>query len=340
MAFRSQQTFRAAGRVLGCIAAVVLAAPAVAQPRQDPDGILTFQVENDAVTTQSGTSDRYYTSGLRLGYTSGTTGVPEFLARFGSAVWGDGVQRISVDIAQSIFTPARTQLRPPDPLDRPYAGYLSAGLSLIHDTSNARSVLGLRLGVVGPSALGRVVQNGFHSLVGDPQNRGWSSQLQDEPAIELLAARVYRVPFARAGGIEFDALPALAVGIGTVRDYVQAGVQVRFGQGLDSDFGAPRMRPARSGSDAYTATRPFAWYVFAGADGQAVARDVFLDGSTFRDRTPSVSKKVLQGEFQAGVAVMAYGLRVSYTQTWRTEEFRNQRAGLFSYGSLAVSAKF
>ena len=329
-------------RALGCAAAATafLAAPAAAQPRQDPDGIVTFQVENDAASTRSGVSDRYYTSGVRLGYTSGTDGVPRFLADIGQAVWGDGVQRVSVDLAQSIFTPSDKQRRPPDPRDRPYAGYLSVGLSLIHDTTDARSVLGLRVGVIGPYAGGRIVQNGFHSIVGDPQVRGWSSQLPDEPAFELLAERVYRVPFARAGGIEFDALPALTVGLGTVRDYVQAGVQVRFGQGLDSDFGAPRMRPARSGSDAYTATRPFAWYAFAGADGQAVGRDVFLDGSTFRNRSPSVSKKVLQGEFQAGVAVMAYGLRVSYTQTWRTEEFRNQRAGLFSYGSLAVSAKF
>ena len=340
MALRPRHTFRALGRALGCAAGVVLATPAIAQPRQDLDSIVTLQVENDGVSTRSGTSDRYYTSGLRLGYTSGTDAIPEFLANFGRAVWGDGVQRISLDVAQSIFTPGNTQLQRPDPRDRPYAGYLSAGLSLIHDTSSVRSVLGLRVGVVGPSALGRVVQNGFHSIVGDPPVRGWSNQLQDEPVIELLAERIYRVPFARAGGIEFDALPALTLGVGTVRDYVQAGVQVRFGQGLDSDFGAARMRPARSGSDAYTATRPFAWYVFAGADGQAVARDVFLDGSTFRNRTPSVSKKVLQGEFQAGVAVMAYGLRVSYTQTWRTEEFRTQRAGLFSYGSLAVSAKF
>ncbi len=301
---------------------------------------MTFQVENDAASTRRGTSDRYYTSGVRLGYTSGTNAVPEFLTNFGQAVWGDGVQRVSFDIAQSIFTPVNTRARRPDPRDRPYAGYLSAGVSLIHDTSNARSVLGLRLGVVGPSALGRVAQNALHDVIGDPKVRGWSYQIQDEPAIELLAERVYRVPFARAGGIEFDALPAITLGVGTVRDYVQAGVQIRFGQGLDSDFGTPRMRPARSGSDAYTATRPFAWYAFAGADGQAVARDVFLDGSTFRDRSPSVSKKVVQGEFQAGVAVMAYGLRVSYTQTWRTQEFRGQRDGLFNYGSLAVSAKF
>lgn len=322
------------------VAVAGLAAPAAAQPRQDPDGIVTFQVENDALSTQRGTTDRYYTNGVRLGYTSPTTRVPEVLSNFGRAVWGDGVQRVSLDIAQSVFTPANTQIEQPNPRDRPYAGYLSAGLSLIHDTSNARSVLGLRLGVVGPSALGRVVQNGYHSIVGDNPNRGWSSQLQDEPAIELLAERVYRLPIAKAGPIEFDALPALTVGVGTVRDYVQAGVRVRVGQGLDSDFGASRIRPGRSGSDAYTATRPIAWYVFAGADGQAVGRDVFLDGSTFRDRSPSVSKKPFQAEFQAGVAVMAYGLRVSYTQTWRTEEFRGQRGGLFNFGSLAVSAKF
>ena len=322
------------------IAGAVLAAPAAAQPRQDPDGITTFQVENDGVSTRRGTSDRYYTSGVRLGYTSGTTAVPAFLAHVGQAVRGDGVQRVSLDVAQSIFTPANTQLEQPDPRDRPYAGYLSAGLSLIHDAANARGVLGLRVGVVGSSALGRVAQNGFHSIVGDPQNRGWSSQLQDEPAFEVLAERIYRLPIAKAGPIEFDALPALTVGLGTVRDYVQAGVQVRFGQGLDSDFGTPRMRPARGGSDAYTATRPVAWYVFAGAGGQAVGRDVFLDGSTFRDRGPSVDKKNFVGELQAGLALMFAGVRVTYTHVWRTEEFRGQRAGLFNFGSLALSARF
>ncbi len=33
----------------------------------------------------------------------------------GRAVWGDGVQRISIDLSQSIFTPRNTQLSPPEP---------------------------------------------------------------------------------------------------------------------------------------------------------------------------------------------------------------------------------
>jgi len=325
---------------IGLTAMLLVTMPARAEPPQDPKGIFTFQVENDAVSTFKGTSDQYYTSGLRLGYTSGTNAVPDFLAGFGRAVWGDGVQRISIDISQSIFTPRNTQLSQPDPRDRPYAGYLNATLGLLHDTDETRSLLAVSLGVVGPAALGRVVQNGFHDIIGDTPNRGWSSQLRDEPAIELLAERTFRLPITRFYGLETDALPALTAGVGTVRDYVQAGVSFRVGQGLNSDFGVPRIRPGLSGSDAYTPNRPFAWYVFAGADGQGVARDVFLDGSTFRGRSLSVDKRPYLGELQLGLAAMFYGVRLTYTQTWQTESFKGQKSGLFNFGSLALSARF
>lgn len=325
---------------IGLAAALLATAAARAEPAQDPKGIITFQVENDGVSTLRGTSDQYYTSGLRLGYTSGTNSVPEFLSGLGRTVWGDGVQRISIDISQSIFTPRNTQLAPANPRDRPYAGYLNATIGLLHDTDNTRSLLALSLGVIGPSAMGKAVQNGFHDIIGDPPTRGWGSQLQDEPAIQLLAERTFRLPITRFSGLETDALPSLTAGVGTVRDYVQAGVNLRLGQGLNSDFGAPPIRPGVSGSDAYTPDRPFAWYVSGGASGKAIARDVFLDGSTFRDRSPSVSKKPLVGEFQAGLAAMLYGVRLSYTHTWQTESFSGQRSGLFNFGSVALSTRF
>ncbi len=318
----------------------LVAAPAFAAPPADPTGIFTIQVENDAVSTFKGTSDQYYSSGLRLGYTTGTERVPGFLADFGRAVWGDGVQRVSIDVAQSIFTPRNTQLRQPDVRDRPYAAYLRASAALLHDTDTARSVIGVSLGVIGPSALGQVVQNGFHSIQGDNPNLGWRAQLKDEPAVEVLLEQTYRLPIARLGPLETDALPSITAGIGTVRDYVQAGVSFRLGQGLASDFGAPRIRPGMSGGDAYTPTRPFAWYVFAGADGQAVARDLFLDGSTFRDKSPHVTKRFFVGEMQAGLAAMLYGVRLTYTHVFQTPSFDRQKSGLFNFGSLALSARF
>ncbi len=320
-----------------CLAASV---PALADPPQDPHGILTLQVENDAVSTRRGTTDEYYTSGLRIGYTTGTNAVPDLLGQLGHVVWGDGVQRVSFDVSQSIFPPHNTQLDPPDPTDRPYAGYLAVSGQLLTDKDTSRSILGVSLGIIGPSALGEPVQNGFHNLIGDNTNKGWGYQLKDEAAFELLGQRTWRLPMSQFRGLEVDTLPALTVGLGSLRDYAMAGFAFRLGQGLTSDFGTPRIQPGFSGGDAYTPTRPFAWYVFVGGDGQAVGRDEFLDGSAFRSNSPSVNKRIFVGEAEAGAAVMAYGVRVTYTQVWQTPEFSRQRAGVFNFGSLAASVRF
>jgi hypothetical protein len=287
--------------------------PAKAGQPLDQDSILTVQVENDAVSTLKGTSDQYYTSGLRLGWTSGQDTVDP-IAAWGRAIWGEGTTRLSIDLSQSLFTPRDTQLDPPDPHDRPYAGELVITGGLVHDTAWTRDIVSVSLGVVGPSALGEQVQNGFHNT--------------------------WRLPVADLGVADMDVLPSATAAIGDVRDYVQLGGIVRFGQGLASDFGTPRIEPGLNGADAYTAVQPFSWYGFAGVDGQAVGYDVTLDGSTFRNNSPSVSRTWDVGEMEAGVAILAYGLRISYTQTWQTQEFRGAKSGLFSFGSLAVSTKF
>jgi len=321
--------------------AATLPAPGPAQAAQplDTDSILTVQVENDAVSTLKGTSDQYYTSGLRLGWTSGQDTVDP-IAAWGRAIWGQGTTRLSIDLSQSLFTPRDTQLNPPDPHDRPYAGELVITAGLVHDTAWTRDIVSVSLGVVGPAALGEQVQNGFHDIIGDTPNRGWHSQLADQPAFEFLGQRSWRLPVADLGVADLDVLPSATAGIGDLRDYVQLGGIVRFGQGLASDFGTPRIQPGLNGADAYTAVQPFSWYGFAGVDGQAVGYDVTLDGSTFRNNSPSVSRIWDVGEMEAGVAILAYGLRITYTQTWQTQEFRGAKSGLFSFGSLAISTKF
>ena len=319
-------------------AALVAGGAAAAAPR-DEDSIWTFQVENDAVSTLHGTSDQYYTSGLRLGWTSGQDVVGP-VAALGHTIWGEGTTRLSVEISQSLFTPRYTQLNPPLSTDHPYAGELVATAGLVHDTDLARDLVSLTLGVVGPSALGRQVQNGFHSVIGDNQNRGWHDQIGDQPAFQILGQRTWRLPLVSLGPVETDVLPSATASIGDIRDYVQLGGVVRFGQGLASDFGTARIEPGLNGSDAYTNVRPLAWYGFAGVDGQAVGYDVTLDGSTFRSNSANVHHVWDVGELEAGAAVLWYGLRLTYTQTWQTQEFRHAKSGLFNFGSVAISAKF
>jgi hypothetical protein len=325
--------------VLAFSAAALLSLPAVAAPLQDTSNIITLQVENDAVSTLKGTSDQYYTSGLRLGWVSGTNQVPAALQNAANEVWGDGVQRVSLDISQSIFTPRQTQLRNPSREDHPYAGILGVTGSLIHDRDDSRTVLAVMVGVVGPGAGGEQVQNGFHNLIGDTPNRGWSTQLRNEPVFEITPSRTWRIALGDYQGVAFDALPSATLGFGLERNYVQAGVIFRMGQGLDSDFGVGRIQPGMTGTDAYTPTRPFVWYVFAGADGQAVGTDVTLTGNNFQS-SRSVAAKWDVGELEAGAAVIYQGIRLTYTQVWQTQEFRTAKSGLFNFGSLAASVRF
>ena len=325
----------------------LLGLPALAAtPVQDTANIVTLQVENDAVSTLRGTSDQYYTSGLRLGWTSGTDVVPKFLQTAANEIWGDGVQRVALDLTQSIFTPRNTQSYNPPSTDRPYAAVLGLTGSIIHDTGNARTVLGVELGIIGPGAGGKTIQNGFHSIIGDTSNKGWGTGLKNEPIVEITPQRTWRIPLGDADfsglgldPISFDVLPTAQLGAGLLRNYLLGGVIFRIGQGLDSDYGVSRIQPGLSGTDAYTPTRPLVWYFFAGADGQAVGTDVTLDGNNFRS-SRHVATKWDVGELEAGAAVIYQGVRITYSQTWQTQEFRTQKGGLFNFGSLAASVRF
>ena len=335
----------------GCLFISVSAAKSAhATPLQDKTGTWTVQGENDAVSTLKGTSDQYYTSGLRINWTSGTDTLPAPIAKINKAILGEGVQRISMGIQQLIFTPSNTQVRSPwapgQPHNsllrtRPYSGVLLGTINLINDTDLSRSVFGIQAGVMGPASLARQVQNGFHNMIGDTTNKGWSHQLQNQIIFQVQAGRVWRLPIVKVYGIEMDTLPSVAAAAGDFQIYGKIGDMIRIGQGLNSDFGVPTITASGTdGTDAYKATRPFAWYVFGGVTGQAVAYDASLQGNTMRSNSLHVDKRWDVGEIHAGLAVMFYGLRVSYSQVWQTQQFKGARSGLFNYGSVMISAKF
>lgn len=311
-----------------------------AVPKQDPYSTLTLQWENDAASTLRGTSDQYYTNGLRIGWTSPTDRLPKPVADVNEFLLGKGMQRIHWGLQQSIFTPQDTQARERLPHDRPYAGVLLTTLNLISDTDNTRSVFGIQAGVMGPGALGRQVQNGFHSIIGDHKNRGWHNQLRNMPVFQVQIGRTWRFPVGHAGPVDFDFLPSANGAAGDYKIYGQIGTLFRLGQGLDSDFGPSRIGSGNDGTDAYVGTRFVNWYVFGGVDGQAIAYNSTLQGDPTKSHAQHVSKKWDMGEILAGAAVIVKGYKIAYTQTWQTQEFKGQRSGLFNYGSVSVSFKF
>ena len=321
---------------LPAAAAFAQATPAL--PPSDTASIVTLQDENASISA-SKLTDRYYVNGLRASYTSPTDITGPWLQNFGDTLWGAGRQRFSVDIEQGMFTAADTALSTPVPNDRPYAGTLTITGSLIHDTLDTRSLINLTLGVMGPGSGAQQLQDGFHGVIGQTTDRGWDSQLRNEPVGQVLVGRTWRFGLGNLGPIEFDALPAVTAAAGNWRTYAEGAAVFRVGQGLGSDYGVARQQPGVSGSDAYTPTRHIAWYFFVGGDGQAVAVDSTFD----REDAPYLTDVAMihdVGEVEGGAALLLYGVRLSYTEVLQTHEFVGQKGGFHEFGSLGAAVRF
>lgn len=336
--------------VLGLAAAVAVhASPAMA----DEYGRISAIEENDGLLPDG--HDYHYTQGAMLAYLSPTLKPEDFATGLFDGISratpffqpGLGVQRkFDVVVGQSIFTPTKYHQVVPDPRDRPFAGYLFTGGSLLQDT-DGRMLENLELlaGVVGPDALAKEAQETFHSIAGFNNknlDQGYRYQLSNEPGFMLTYERKWRVWQTRFYGIQAEVIPEAGLTIGNVMTYGAAGGMVRIGQNLDVDYGIPRVRPALSGTswfDASRLTQDFGWYLFAGAQGRAVAHNIFLDGNTVAD-SRSVHKEILVGDFSTGASVFYRDwvkLDVSFTE--RTKEFTTQH-GSDHFGNANLSIRF
>jgi lipid A 3-O-deacylase len=102
---------------------------------------------------------------------------------------------------------------------------------------------------------------------------------------------------------------------------------LRLGSNLNADYGPARIRPALSGTTWFDRAQldgPIGWYLFAGVQGRAVGRNIFLDGSTFTS-SPSVAKRVFVGDLSAGASLFWLDFaKLDFVVTWRSEEFIGQ----------------
>jgi hypothetical protein len=248
-------------------------------------------------------------------------------------------------VGQSIFTPFNKTLSPPDPLDRPYAGWLYTGASLAQESGGRQlDTFEILAGVVGPSALGKQVQDAFHNVMGQTQPVGWPFQLKDEPALLVSWDRRWKMGYDLGSGFGFDVIPSVGLTAGNVYTYASAGAMVRFGRSLSTSWGPTRVRPAPSGGSFISPNEYAPWLgfaIFGGFEGRAVARNIFLDGNTFVKNGPHVTKNILVGDLVVGAELFTQsGARLSYTLTKRSSEFKNPPGGSDLFGSIEGSFRF
>lgn len=303
---------------------------------------ISFSYENDLI---GGGTDQYYTSGLRATYFNVNTDVPEAIDGIAKEIPTFDINDTTstyFSIGQNIYTPEDISIRANQNNDRPWAAWLYGSVGLATLSDNHIDELEFTLGVVGPEALGEQVQKATHRHLTDSDiPRGWSNQLEFEPGIILSWQRRWPQAFVQnIGGYRLRAEPNVNVSLGNVYTYAGTGLSFKFGPNLGTlEDSPPRVRPAMPGTGFFeTPERGWNWHIFAGLDGRAIGRNIFLDGNTFRD-SPSIDKKYFVGDASAGVAFTFDQYRLSYSYNMRSKEFDGQD-DLAEFGAITLSTRF
>ncbi len=304
---------------------------------KDDKGIFNVVLENDKFAGE----DRDYTNGIRFSWLSSEENMPAWTRSIASVLplASDGHKRISVAAGQSMFAPQDLSRRDLVVGDHPYAGWLYGSVGIVSDTGKTLDNVMLTLGVVGPYSLAEPTQKFVHRIMNSPQPKGWNNQLKNELGVVLTYERKWRSIFAISPlGLSADITPHAGVNLGNVNTDATLGATFRLGYDLPVDYGPPRIRPSLAGSDFFIPTQELGGYLFTTLGARAVARNIFLDGNTFRD-SASVDKKNFVGALQVG-AVVTYGeTRLSYTQIFMTKEYKTQKNAAV-FGAITLSHRF
>lgn len=326
---------------------------AAERPKDPKAGTLSLYFENDLF---AGT-DRYYTNGVKLGWTSTDLGkfsdtpyaspLLPVLDRLPFINGRDYQKNLAFSLGQNIYTPDDTEATQLLTNDRPYAGWLYLGVGIIWKNAEARHSLNLNLGVVGSYSLAEEAQTTIHRLRGFESPKGWDNQLHNEFGAVLTYEYTWRWPrHERRVGFDWEFLPHAGLAVGNVQIYANVGGELRVGLNLPDDFGTAGISPSSTtstpleGNQQSDRLRIFdlGAYVFARADGRAVAHNIFLDGNTFGN-SPSVTKKPFVADLTLGASVNYRNTKLTYALTYRSAEFDGQKAGGQVFGSVSLSVE-
>ncbi|MGD2070255.1 MAG: lipid A deacylase LpxR family protein [Gemmatimonadota bacterium] len=256
-------------------------------------GAARLAFDNDGLSVwipPSRRTDWFYTHGTRLDVTVDWTPTRWVVpGGEGLAMCEDGIMPCLVTrlgLSQEIYTPRNLFFFTPGLGDRPYAGWLSATLSTERVEPGRSTELSMELGVTGPPSLGEDVHLTIHRWLDKAEPRGWEHQLPFEVAGAISFQEAWRWPAVGEGRGRSVALqPHWRGTLGTLRTSGQVGLALRLGWNAP-----PSVAWTGPASDG-----PYLLAVF-GTEGELVVRDLFLDGSLWRDTDRTVREPLLTRE--------------------------------------------
>ena len=244
-------------------------------------------------------------------------------------------------LTNQIFTPSDTETTQLIVDDRPYAGwtYVEFGIH-ISSKNNLRS-LNLKVGAIGKVSMSKEIQNGFHEIIGNDDVKGWDNQLNNELGINLKYTHKWLYDLDIEGNFESSIIPFASAELGNIAINATMGAGARFGWNIPRDFGVSSIDmgadPGIPIYGEYENNKKTLWSFSFNFElaGSVVARDIFLDGNTFRE-SHSVEKENLVYYTGVGFTYRYKNFVFDFIEIYNSKKFKLEHGG-HGVGTLVCS---
>jgi len=266
-------------------------------------GQFSLFAENDVIYH----TDHYYTHGTRLQYIDNND--------------------LGYTFGQNMYTPNNKSIKELQPDDRPYAGYLYAGMfKTYYFTNNTELFVEAEFGTVGPNSYAEETQIWVHKHIGSMLPAGWDNQIANH-AIALLVTK-YTTHFLSSEWFSID--PYVGAKLGNLMDDVNAGINVYAGYNLPKSRNSSRTIPVKLENPKWN----FYSYVFAGIEPKLVFYNM-----TMNDKRFDIDPNLFVYDTSYGVVMGCKYCELSVSWCESSKEFDKQVVPE-KYGSIKLSFSF
>lgn len=279
---------------------------------------ISFTTDNDLYVSFN--RDRYYTNGMFLNY------------RYISKIKNTKLEKkiFEWEIGHEMFTPNKSIVQSIDEHDRPFAGYLYGSLGVKNVYKNNKILnYTLQIGVIGPNAFGKELQDFIHGIYGFKTATGWQFQIKNAFALNFDLDYIHFLGKNDANTI--DASWVNTARIGTVYTNVSSGFYVRFGLNpLEKIINSIAFN-TNLNDDTTSSTRAIESFFFIKPTLRYAFYDATLQGS-YLNETSLVTKEIIPVVFdlEIGLKFTANRFNFGYTFNYNTSKSEGLR---YTYGN-------
>jgi hypothetical protein len=295
---------------------------------------ITFITENDADFR----NDNDYTYGSELGALFYRKDLSNSFLHIPFTDYKNQDNYLSFSYAQKIYTPKDLEAATLISDDRAYAGYMYIKSSLHQASQDSLQSLSLQLGMVGPATKMDKVQEVIHSLIGSDDPQGWKYQLKNEFIMQLNYSHKEYMELSETIAL----IPEYGFELGNASTKIYAMTFLRWGENLPEDYGSTQISNTNYNKVPRRLNQKYLnrWsYCFNFSfKGNLIARDIFLDGNSFRD-SHSVEKNIFVAEVGYGFSLNYEKFSIEYLRKHLSDAFKTQER-YPNYGSLVCSYNF